>query len=343
MRGAVGSLNAAVAGSILLFEAVAQRDLPEVDRRGPGAARAVPPDEHDRRRQPEADEPAAAETEPRPSRSSPAPAGQRRPQAAEQDAAGRRRPRRRGRPATRAPGRRRREGQLGRAAARPSSPPRPSHRAAESTRTATAGRRRRRQPPTPKACRVDERPGAPRPPRRPAKSAREDAVARRQRGRPRRADCVTPLAPEPRRRRADRRPRGRPACKRARRRPRQADARRRPRLTHPAGPPYHSPAPNGVRLRYGPARRADVAQLVEQRFCKPPVSGSSPVVGSSAHPSGGRIHHEPAVSIRRAATVGRLSNGGSPGCRPGPKGMGVRIPPCPPLRHHISRSDPGPT
>ena len=27
-------------------------------------------------------------------------------------------------------------------------------------------------------------------------------------------------------------------------------------------------------------RRADVAQLVEQRFCKPPVPGSSPVVGS---------------------------------------------------------------
>ena len=35
MRGAVGSLNAAVAGSILLFEAVAQRDP---DRRGAGAA-----------------------------------------------------------------------------------------------------------------------------------------------------------------------------------------------------------------------------------------------------------------------------------------------------------------
>jgi 23S rRNA (guanosine2251-2'-O)-methyltransferase len=32
MRGAVGSLNAAVAGSILLFEAVAQRDLPEAVR-----------------------------------------------------------------------------------------------------------------------------------------------------------------------------------------------------------------------------------------------------------------------------------------------------------------------
>src|SRR6185295_20152671 len=30
----------------------------------------------------------------------------------------------------------------------------------------------------------------------------------------------------------------------------------------------------------GSARAADVAQLVEQRFCKPPVPGSSPVVGS---------------------------------------------------------------
>ena len=34
MRGAVGSLNAAVAGSVLLFEAVAQRD-PD-DRKGRG-------------------------------------------------------------------------------------------------------------------------------------------------------------------------------------------------------------------------------------------------------------------------------------------------------------------
>ncbi len=34
MRGAIGSLNAAVAGSILLFAAVAQRDLPEASRAG---------------------------------------------------------------------------------------------------------------------------------------------------------------------------------------------------------------------------------------------------------------------------------------------------------------------
>jgi hypothetical protein len=30
-------------------------------------------------------------------------------------------------------------------------------------------------------------------------------------------------------------------------------------------------------------RRADVAQLVEQRFCKPQVPGSSPVVGSKGN------------------------------------------------------------
>ncbi len=42
MRGAVGSLNAAVAGSILVFEAVAQRDLPD-----PGPRPAAPGDEEE--------------------------------------------------------------------------------------------------------------------------------------------------------------------------------------------------------------------------------------------------------------------------------------------------------
>src|SRR5439155_21487639 len=37
----------------------------------------------------------------------------------------------------------------------------------------------------------------------------------------------------------------------------------------------------------GTALRADVAQLVEQRFCKPPVPGSSPVVGSKCRCPGG--------------------------------------------------------
>jgi len=43
MRGAVGSLNAAVAGSILLFEAVAQRDPEGRARTEPSAAWPVPP------------------------------------------------------------------------------------------------------------------------------------------------------------------------------------------------------------------------------------------------------------------------------------------------------------
>ncbi len=43
MRGAVGSLNAAVAGSILLFEAVAQRDPEGRARTQPSAAWPIPP------------------------------------------------------------------------------------------------------------------------------------------------------------------------------------------------------------------------------------------------------------------------------------------------------------
>jgi 23S rRNA (guanosine2251-2'-O)-methyltransferase len=43
MRGAVGSLNAAVAGSILLFEAAAQRDLPEAPIDAAAAPEATPP------------------------------------------------------------------------------------------------------------------------------------------------------------------------------------------------------------------------------------------------------------------------------------------------------------
>ena len=54
---------------------------------------------------------------------------------------------------------------------------------------------------------------------------------------------------------------------------------------------------------------ADVAQLVEQRFCKPPVPGSSPVVGSNnrgccapnVHHGGTPVHEE------RAVHLGRLS------------------------------------
>ena len=41
---------------------------------------------------------------------------------------------------------------------------------------------------------------------------------------------------------------------------------------------YHFASPG---VLCGVLLRADVAQLVEQRFCKPPVPGSSPVVGSN--------------------------------------------------------------
>ena len=57
------------------------------------------------------------------------------------------------------------------------------------------------------------------------------------------------------------------------------------RLTGSPEPTYHLPALRSGQLWF--ALRADVAQLVEQRFCKPPVPGSSPVVGSIfAKPSG---------------------------------------------------------
>ena len=62
-----------------------------------------------------------------------------------------------------------------------------------------------------------------------------------------------------------------------------------------------------VILRYAPARRADVAQLVEQRFCKPQVPGSSPVVGSRTHPSVAGSTTGPQARSGTAASVGRLS------------------------------------
>ena len=52
-------------------------------------------------------------------------------------------------------------------------------------------------------------------------------------------------------------------------------------------------------------RRADVAQLAEQRFCKPQVPGSSPVVGSSAN-NACRVHHG-RRSVTGYVPVGRLS------------------------------------
>ena len=66
MRGAIGSLNAAVAGSILLFEAVAQRDAGGPEARPPTERTPAPPDagrRADDRRTPTSRPPAAA-TEP---------------------------------------------------------------------------------------------------------------------------------------------------------------------------------------------------------------------------------------------------------------------------------------
>ena len=66
------------------------------------------------------------------------------------------------------------------------------------------------------------------------------------------------------------------------------------RLTRSGAEPYHPRAP---RTSCGMVLRADVAQLVEQRFCKPPVPGSSPVVGSNAN------------NARSRSTAGRSSIG----------------------------------
>ena len=63
------------------------------------------------------------------------------------------------------------------------------------------------------------------------------------------------------------------------------------------------PSPRCCKLR----SRADVAQLVEQRFCKPPVPGSSPVVGSNAKKPFVRVHHGAAAPSTAAIHVGRLS------------------------------------
>src|SRR5688572_20994853 len=77
------------------------------------------------------------------------------------------------------------------------------------------------------------------------------------------------------------------------------------------------------------ALRADVAQLAEQLFCKQPVAGSSPVVGSAGYerPS------PAAILVERWTWHGQVPerlNG--PGCKPGAKATAVRIRPCPPDR-----------
>ena len=197
MRGAVGSLNAAVAGSVLLFEAVAQRDPEGRGRHG--------------RRRPR--RPSAADRRPTPSRPPIEPG--------------------RARSTDRRAGRRPR-------------PPRPAaDRAAEPTATPRPGRRSRAAGAEPAdadvAADADLLPGGPR------RGAARQTEADQRRPEP-------PRSKEP---------------------PPTLDPSDRPALSFPGAGSGH--------LRYGPARRADVAQLVEQRFCKPQVPGSSPVVGSIAN------------------------------------------------------------
>ena len=202
MRGAVGSLNAAVAGSILLFEAVAQRDPEGRARTQPASAWPIP----SRRPLDDAsiEDPGAGVAE----------------------------------------------------VAEPT-----DARTAEARRGAPG---RDRAP----AGRGGGRPGrGPAPRRRHPEGAAADAAAQASH-----AEGLT------------RGPRQYPG-------PVTLDPRGRAALSSPGAGTGH--------LRYGPACRADVAQLVEQRFCKPPVAGSSPIVGSSDNFIGRRAHHETAVSVRR--------------------------------------------
>jgi 23S rRNA (guanosine2251-2'-O)-methyltransferase len=73
MRGAVGSLNAAVAGSILVFEAVSQRDLPERPPTGAGADQSVEA-EGTPEEQPTEEPATAPARKPAPAKATPAPA-----------------------------------------------------------------------------------------------------------------------------------------------------------------------------------------------------------------------------------------------------------------------------
>jgi hypothetical protein len=68
------------------------------------------------------------------------------------------------------------------------------------------------------------------------------------------------------------------------------------------GPTVSFPGANGSTCGKT-LRRADVAQLVEQLFCKQQVPGSSPVVGSKCR-SRCRVHHQAAASPTPAQWVG---------------------------------------
>ena len=229
MRGAIGSLNAAVAGSILLFEAVAQRDPG-------GAALTRPTTARCRARAAKADATASAEgaTNRRPSRPAKTEDGE----------------------ATEG-----REGAEGREAA------------AEGREGAEDRARRRGEAPAKAASRPTARATT-----TAAKPKKVRTAPKPSQGGDRRR-TATPARPTPRAPTTISSPAGR---RRHHRKPRP----RRPAAARPALDPLGRaalsfPGAGTGHLRYGPARRADVAQLVEQRFCKPPVPGSSPVVGSS--------------------------------------------------------------
>ena len=207
----VGSLNAAVAGSVLLFEVLAQR--PPAPYRAPAAGGARDPQPTARRARRHG---RGAADAPRPNPPTPRP---RRARTAEPEA-----------PAER--------------------PPEPG-----------PSRRLRRDEPTAR------RGPCPRRPSLPPRCARP------------RIGLAAPRRRAPQRRRAHRHDAAlaaRPPDARDDRSPGVAVGRTvRPLRSRPTVRPRRRPVGCGVLLR------ADVAQLVEQRFCKPPVPGSSPVVGSN--------------------------------------------------------------
>ena len=284
MRGSIGSLNAAVAGSILLFEILEQRgDAPPAAPSDIAARRVAAPD-HDR-----------GCRLPVPRRSSRLPCG-----LSELEASLEAPPERRIRPPLRRSSRSRAARE--RAGARAAQP---AHgRGGRHTRDrrgdgapplANATRRpprsRRAQPPRGRHTR--DRRGEAAPLAGAEARSRRRSRHRRRRRTPKPANPRRRLAPGRRAVRPPRRRRGSataesaapppdpgdllpggPATERHLGRARRACAS----LDRPTAGPIIS---RRHRPFCGMALRADVAQLVEQRFCKPPVPGSSPVVGSN--------------------------------------------------------------
>ncbi len=243
MKGAVGSLNAAVAGSILLFEALSQREDVE----------ALPPPAP-----PESSSPTEPSTEP------PRPAPKPRKPRAKKVAV-------EATPADPAP------------ADTPSLPDADVDLLPDDA-----------APTAPKAA-------------KPRKAAEAAKVAKTAKAPTRTKTAKAPTRKRPRtgRGRQNRRP---AAGRRAPSQARMTGSGPRPPTLDPSDRSVlSSPGAEWVLLRYGPARRADVAQLVEQRFCKPPVPGSSPVVGSRARPSVVGSATGPQSRSGAATPVGRLS------------------------------------